>query len=234
MHDLTYADFFDYTGNRSTCVRTDFLKQCLTSNQYIRIDGSARNGMIGIADFSRNKRFVTRKQFLAIRRGAGSEKPLHDYIDNIIREVGSFNEYIEHIYHSWDEFELRFDDGSIFKPSSYNPKQGRSFTWLRTYKGPTVKAFTKVPKAIREAELAAFVPTFTDALGKIVEVGDLITVSIGAKMSVGTVTEILKTGRSVRVRSIEKNKETLITDSNKLIVIDEKTKTRAMMKKLSK
>ncbi|MNY47307.1 hypothetical protein D3C86_1825680 [compost metagenome] len=77
-------------------------------------------------------------------------------------------------------------------------------------------------------------PTFADALGKIVEVGDFASISIGGQMTMGTVTEIVKTGKSIRVKGIMNNAETLITDQSKLIVIDGETKVRAMMKKLSK
>ncbi|MNK83916.1 hypothetical protein D3C87_1037490 [compost metagenome] len=233
MNDALYGDF-TANGNRYgyIALRKEFMSAVLSGNVYVRLDGSARNGVIGIVDFSKSSRIFTKKEYHAYRRGKHIPN-LQNYARQILDDCRNFREYIERVYYYWDEFELRMDDGTFVKPARFDGDH-RGFTWLRSYTGPTVKTFTKVPKSVREAKAAAFVPTFADALGKIVEVGDFASISIGGQMTMGTVTEIVKTGKSIRVKGIMNNTETLITDQSKLIVIDGETKVRAMMKKLSK
>lgn len=232
MTDHPYSYFVDYKGKTTSERRNDFIKAATTGKAYVQLDGSARNGTIGIADFTSVGNIVTRKEFNSIRKN-GDTIGLCQYAVNKVVEAKNFDEYIESVNWYWTDFNLRMDDGSLIKPASFDG-ESRGFTWLTTYVGPTVKKFAKVPKAILEAKRAAFVPTFTDALGKIVEVGDFASISIGGQMTMGTVTEIVKTGKSIRVKGIMNNTENLITDKTKLIVIDGETKTRAMMMKLSK
>lgn len=233
MTEVAYVEFTAYRGGpKYSELRKEFMTEALTGKVYIRLDGSARNGMIGIADYSNCDSVFTKKEFHAYRRGKDIGE-LKSYARTLLEECRTFKEYIDRVCYNWDDFELRMDDGTIIKPARYNGED-RGFTWLRDYTGPTVKTFTKVPKSVREAKRAAFVPTFPDALGKIVEVGDFVAVSIGGQMTMGSVTEIVKTGKSIRVKGIMNATETLITDSTKLIVIDGETKTRAMMKKLAK
>lgn len=248
MQIQTYEDLFDDHTNvsvingygetvqlsRSVVNRMDLIERITNGRIYVRLIGGARDGTIGIAAFEEVMGKELFKAFMV------SKIPMTAHQENILMRWDitklpkpfDYWSYLYRIRYSFDQFHLVMDDGKKITPPAYNDE--RSFEVLVGYEGPTVSCFTKLSKAEREAKRKNFTPTFCDALGHLVETGQFVAVNIGGEMTMGTVTEVIHTGKSVRVRGILKDTATLVSDSTKLIVIDGETRTRAMLKKLSK
>jgi len=242
--------------------KTEFLIAALNGTQYVRLEGSARSGTIGKVVFEydpqylNSRAFMSRELFAKYKSGElvlpEHHRQMNDMIINGIekREAASKGKLIsiDHSYEgfiayyasSWyTAFTLQMDDGKIVKPADFTCRYDskrvedpRGFTWLQGYEGPTVNLFVKVSKKERQARVAAKKETYIDMLGVEVNAGDFVALVVGFEMKVGVVTRFTATGKTAYVKLAE-GKEVSAVNGSKMLVINDKTKTNAMLAKLS-
>lgn len=233
MHVITHAELEDYKAdyNERKRLQIEFVKRVMAGEKlYVELVGSARAGTIGIVDFSDHAYYITEAQFEAARNG--DDTIVDKYALKTIREdkdVKNYHDYIARYVYSYTGFKLRMDNGKIVNPSTFWAE--KTFSWLVDYVGPTKDCFTKISKEAREAAVSKY--EFKDLLGKSVKVGDFVALVIGTTLEVGSVSSLSKNGKSAYVKIKAGEKPTLITNSHKMVVMDDQTKTRAMVKKLA-
>lgn len=234
LNIVTLHELNDYRADSHVRkeMKIDFIRRVLAGETiYVRLEGpTARAGTIGIADFSEDEYLLTETQFNAVK--AGNTDGLSWFNARFIDEAETYRDFLEFRAGHFDEFKLRMDDGKLISPPSF--WADNSFSILYGYEGPTVKMFKKVSKAERAQALAKVEPTFTDKFGVLVQPGMLVSICIGSQLDVGVVTALTATGNSVYVRINDGDEPKLISMSSKIIVIDDKLKSRMMVKKLTK
>lgn len=212
-----------------------FMREALNNTAYVKIRGGARDGTIAIAELSTHRYLVSEKLFVQYRQNQSEMVNLNQYIRSWILNAENYDSFLHRTVYYGLEFDLRFDDGKVVTPNAFSyfydvdDDESRGFDWLVDYTGPTVFKFTRKSAAEKANPKA----TFKDHLGQVVDVDDFVAYSSGNVLSVGKVSRLTKNGKSIYVRDYSDGNEVLITNSYRCILIDERTKTRAAMKKLS-
>jgi hypothetical protein len=209
-----------------------FIKAALAGPVYIRIVGSARDGSIAIADFSQAKGLKTEEQFKELKSAPRQTSGITEYArrqrESITRHY-NYDSYLQEvsIWHI-KEFKLRFDGSDkLIKPAHFDFKDV-NFVWLKDYTGPTVKNFSKTDRS-NEPKFQA-----VDKLGTPVSIGDFIATTHRNTLYIGKVDRITPSGKSIALISLFGKDPFIVPAGDNIVIIDDKTKARAMMVKLSK
>jgi len=223
---------------------------------YVRIEGKSRDGSIVKLHF--NHGAYTKEQYEAIR-AAGLQAWIdnggnahHKIASSLFgREATKYSEatppvdWIDYIHEDVCPFalahvDIRYDDGTgidlptyTFDDNGYARDFGKKprLVWLKGYVGPTVKKFTKVAKAVKDAKNAEL-PRFTDMLGAEVKQGDCVVAHIGFDMVMATVDSLSATGKSITVIPYGKTEANRIVEGGKVVVLNPNTMDAAMLYKL--
>lgn len=202
---------------------------------YVRLLGGPRDGTIAKINYDNNPHLCTEAEFYAFKADRSLMAHKSQYYRYWVDTTSTYERFVEQIYYYALTFDLEFDNGKIITPSSFShyydvdDPDSRTFEWLVDYQGPTVFKFTRRNKN----DIVEIKSSFKDNLGQIVEVGDFVAYSRSNNLSVGKVSKLSRNGRSIYVNDYEDGNEVLIANSYRCILIDDKTKTRAMMKRLT-
>lgn len=206
-----------------------FFIQAFGGKAYVRLNGSARDGTIAIADFSQTGLY-SREKFAEIRNSptfAASTPSVGRTLREQLRDYYSWEAYIGDRTYSVTSFSLRFDGSDkLITPASFDWDK-ITFTWLKDYEGPTSKVFKKAEPKEKVTINAV------DKLGGVVQVGDFITTVKRNTLYVGTVESITESGKSVYLRPLRGGEIFMVSAGSNIVIIDDMTKKRAILKKLS-
>lgn len=210
----------------------DFFDAWINGPVYVELNGSARNGTIGIVDFSghyilgkinaENYREI-RSRYKADLKSMG----FHESAIYTIQQSHSFRDLVQGQRWDYHNFVLRMDDGKTITPARFDVYDGKYFTWLKDYTGPTVNKFEKTSKPKVQA-------ICNDRYGTELKVGDFIATTKGNELITGVITKITESGKSAYVKKVHgKGEVEMCSMSYNAVLIADSTKTNAMLRKLS-